>query len=110
MRKLTKPEFDLIATLLKDQPNCDKLIGDLPNIMVKEMDDGGMGSLRFLSGTDKQSRFGEQIAEIVILDVDNCPVSFALNLDEDGEPFELDVFKADFSPLKQFPIKPYNCK
>jgi hypothetical protein len=31
------------------------------------------------------------------------PVSVALNLDEQGELYELDIWKMDFSPLQRIP-------
>ena len=50
----------------------------------------------------------EEIAEISLLDVDGIMVSFSVNLGTDGELYELDAFKGDFSPLKKFPLPPYN--
>ncbi len=75
--------------------------------MVEEMDDGGMGSLRFLSKKSNR-KFGREVAQISVMDQDNIPVSFSVFLDEDDDIYELDSFKADFSPLKQFPLPPYN--
>jgi len=107
MRKLKTEELDLILSLLKDKASNKAIIDNLHNRMVEEMDDGGMGALLFLSDNEENRTFGEEIAEISLLDSDGVPVSFALYLDNEGDVFELDVFKADSSPLKQFPRHPY---
>ena len=107
MRKLTEEERDLIVYLLEDKEGVEHIISELPDFFIEEMNDGGMGSLRFRSS--KVSRlFGRQIAEISLLDEDMVPVSFAVFLDKDGDIYEFNVFKADFSPLKKFPIFPYS--
>ncbi|MGI4729889.1 MAG: DUF6984 family protein [Janthinobacterium lividum] len=104
MRNLKKEELDLIVAILKGKENTDELIEQLPYIMVEEMNDGGMGSLKFVSSTEKG--FGKAIGEITLSDSDGVPVSFTVNLDKQGNLYELDVFKADFSKLKNFPCLP----
>jgi hypothetical protein len=108
MRLLKKEECNLIEYLLKNMPDFKHLLQDLPDLVVEEMNDGGMGSLRFLSKTGEKRIMREEIAEISLLDLDGIPVSFSVNLGTDGELYELDVFKGDFSPLKKFPLPPYN--
>ena len=107
MRSLKKEEHDLIVYLLNDKPNTDHIIEKLPTLMVEEMNDGGMGSLSFLSHSGEEKKFGGQIAQVTLLDFDEIPVSIAIYIDEEDQIFELDVFKADYSPLKQFPLPPY---
>jgi hypothetical protein len=107
MRSLKKEEHDLIVYLLKDNPDTLNLIDELPNLFVEEMNDGGMGSLKFLFNDNNKRRVGKEIAVITLLDVDGIPLSVEVNLDEDGRLYELDVWKVDFSPLKQFPLYPY---
>ncbi len=53
---------------------------------VEEMNDGGMGSLRFCSD-DKSRRWGKTIAELELKDIDDIPVLIALNLDTNGKFF-----------------------
>ena len=65
---------------------------------VEEMNDGGMGSLRFCSN-DKSRRWGETIAELELKDIDDIPVLIALNLDTNENFFELDIWKVDYSPV-----------
>lgn len=108
MRKLKEEEYDLIVFLLKDNPNYDRILRELPELFVEEMDDGGMGSLRFLPKVGERTVFfGEEIARISLSDVDGMLLSITVNLDKQGEIFELDIWKGDFSPLIQFPIPPY---
>ena len=64
------------------------------------MDDGGMGSLYFvrLDKARGRRRFGAQIAQTEFTDDGGTVVSVSLNDDQDGELFELDAWRTDFSP------------
>ena len=108
MRLLKKEEQELIAYMLKDKPEFQYFIDyELANSKVEEMSDGGMGSLKFLSVKNIKSIMKNEVAVIDLSDADNVPLFIALNTNTDGEIYELDIFKGDFSPLKQFPIPPY---
>ncbi len=74
-------------------------------ILVQTMDDGGMGSLLlFLGVTPTDDRhFGKEIAEFSFEDTDGILVSVALNIDNFGNLFELDVWKVNYSPTLAFP-------
>jgi len=98
MRKLKSQEIPLIKHLL----NKSGLELEISDLKVTEMDDGGMGSLRFHSKT-KEPKFGEAAAEYWFQDNDGIDVTVRLNLDQNGELFELDVWKTDFSKLKEWP-------
>ena len=43
------------------------------------------------------------MAEIQFTDTDGVEVLASLNLDQDGKPFELDVWKTDFNALIRIP-------
>lgn len=77
-------------------------------LLVSDMDDGRMGSLRLHpSGVPEHGRrFGRLIAEHQFRDSDDVDVLISFLVDEDGRPFELDVWKTDFSPLRRFPAPP----
>jgi hypothetical protein len=107
-RKLKKAESDLIEYLLKENPSAIHIINKLPTMLVEEMNDGGMGSLTFVHNDKTEQRIGHMIAEVSLFDKDEVPVSFAIILDSDGDLYELDAFKADSSPLTEFPCPPYN--
>lgn len=74
-------------------------------LRVIPMDDGGMGSLVLLpDGIVKREReFGRQASEFLFKDADNVDVLATLNVDTEGEPFELDIWKMDYSPLIKLP-------
>ncbi len=92
MRKLRKEEYDLIIYLLRHMPNTEDLIDQLEDSTVEEIDDGGMGSLKFIRNDKSVQKFGKMAAEISLLDKDKVPVSFAIMLDTDGNLYELDAF------------------
>ena len=61
------------------------------------MSDGGMGSLA-IAPFDRSRKFGSAPAECHFYDLDGIPVWVVLNLDQDGRPFEVDVWRLDFAP------------
>jgi hypothetical protein len=69
------------------------------------MQDGGMGGIRFVRPDIR--RFGRELTEAQYLDSDGVLVIISINADDQGDLFELDFWKVDFSPLKQYP-KPEN--
>jgi hypothetical protein len=107
MRKLKNEELGLITHMLSQVPNSDYFIKKLPSLLVTELSNG-MGSFKFLSETSQKRTMQKEVAHINLHDVDNIPLSITLNLGTDGELYELDIFKADFTILKQFPLPPYN--
>ena len=108
MRLLKKEELDLMVYLLKDKPNTKQMIEELSAAFVEEMNDGGMGSLKFLNANKFNRRHGSTIAQIQLPDIDGIPLLISIDLDEEGDMYEIDVWKADFSPTKQFPLPPYD--
>jgi hypothetical protein len=77
--------------------------GWLSNLTVREMKDGGMGSLELSGVAQDRARSGVVIskASVQFADEDGVQVVATLNADESGVPLELDVWKTDFSPLKR---------
>jgi len=98
-------ELALITTLMHQGSVDDKRADPLADLRVKPMCDGGMGSLLLLPHgcSESERAFGEVIASCEFIDTDGVPVSVTLNLDQQGQLFELDVWKADFSPLHAWP-------
>ena len=72
---------------------------------VTDMQDGGMGGIRFVR-REPQS-FGKGLAEAQYLDSDGVLVSITVNSDSNGQLLELDFWKVDFSSLRRYP-KPSN--
>jgi hypothetical protein len=107
IRKLTQDEKDLISWIVKDTEKGKAIINQLDQLLVKEMDDGGMGSLRVIKNGTNERRYSCELGrEFGGFDIDDVPVFISVLLDTNGDFFELDVFKGDFSPLKKFPPPP----
>lgn len=100
-RPLRPEESALIRTLLHGVCPEAALESALTTSSVVDMQDGGMGSIRFIS-SEPQS-FGKALVEAQYLDSDGVLVSIAVNADKHGELFELDFWKVDFSPLGRYP-------
>lgn len=103
IRLLRDDERLLVESLLSQKPNGQYLVSSLANIFVEEMDDGGMGSLRFCSPNGVKNSFGSQLIERNFLDADGVPISVAINLDKGGALYELDIWKVDFTRVVRFP-------
>lgn len=85
---------------------------NLPNnwekeLLVSSMQDEGMGSLFLTSASNskKERIFGMQISECCFIDKDGIEVIASLNVDQNGDLFELDIWKTDYSPLISIPTK-----
>jgi len=73
-------------------------------VVVRPMKDGGMGSLELRLPESGASRtLGRRVAELHFKDDDGVDVIASLNVDERNVPFELDLWKTDFSPLIRVP-------
>ena len=66
-----------------------------------DMKDGGMGSIRFVNTEPRI--MGDVLQEAQYTDEDGITVSIAINADNQGDLFEVDFWKVDFSPLKCYP-------
>lgn len=103
VRSLKDDERTLLTALIAGKPQAAQLLGSIVSARVEEMNDGGMGSLRFCATDGRPRRLGMQLVEKEFIDSDGIPIMVAINLDEHGDLYELDIWKVDFSPLKQFP-------
>ncbi len=100
-RPLREEERELIRSLLSRVSAGATLENILATSFVKDMDDGGMGSIRFVHSEPRT--FGKRLAEAEYVDSDGVLVSIALNADSKGQLFELDFWKVDFSRLRRYP-------
>jgi hypothetical protein len=75
-------------------------------LKVREMNDGGMGSLS-LSSEGTEGAEGPALvtckAAVQLTDEDGVEVVASLNASESGVPFELDIWKTNFAPLRRIP-------
>jgi hypothetical protein len=98
-RLLRPEEAALIRALLAGVYPAEAIERTLKDSRVANMQDGGMGSIRFLGS----GAFGKALVEAQYLDSDGVLVSITVNADKQGKLFELDLWKVDFSPLKRYP-------
>jgi len=99
-RPLTSAERQLLqAMLARVKPEIETT---LTSVLVKDMDDGGMRSLRFVTH-GAQRHLGGAIAQAEYLDEDGVPVYITINVDREDRLYEVDFWKVDFSPLKRYP-------
>jgi hypothetical protein len=100
-RPLRQEEQDLLDTLLSHRGYSRNSYGPLEDFRVKDMADGGMGSVRFVH--PPTATFGSTLVEAQYSDLDGILVTIALNIDQNGHLFELDFWKVDFYRLKKYP-------
>lgn len=74
-------------------------------LLVYPMDDGEMGSLRlFPKGKITEGKIlGEQVSDFQFTDLDGVEVIVSLNVDNEGNLFELDIWKTDFGQILKLP-------
>ena len=99
---MTASEQGLVLCLLKESKI--QLNINVKEVKVIDMEDGGMGSLYFVNDKPWQKRlFGKCISEKTFVDIDEMGISITLNVDKDGDLFELDIWRYDYKPLKKYP-------
>jgi hypothetical protein len=103
LRPLRDEERSLIFEMVKALPVQNQVLSALADAMVSDMNDGGMGSIEFCGASAERRVFGLQVSEVTYVDADGVSVSITLNLDQHGDLFELDIFKADNTALKVYP-------
>jgi hypothetical protein len=103
-RPLHVSERELVRTMLMKKYSADPVLDAmLASSVVEEMQDGGMGSIRFLSPGGPKAVFGKTTAEAEYTDDDGVLVTIVINTDEKGELYEVGFWKVDFTPLKRYP-------
>lgn len=103
LRHLTPEETNFLRAIIRFGEGGNEILCRLENVVVQDMNDGGMGSLYFRSEREAERKLGRCLVEVEFLDHDGIPVSAAVNLDDQDELFELDIWKVDFSRLLGFP-------
>ncbi|WP_367866511.1 hypothetical protein [Pedobacter sp. WC2423] len=103
-RLLRSDEIDLISWMVRDTKESKYIIPSLLTLLVEEMKDGGMGSLRVVS--EKNKVYFKDLARVELLDKDGVALWISIHLDTNYDFFELDIWKVDYSPLIRFPSVP----
>jgi hypothetical protein len=100
LRKPTVQELRFIDYMIREGKGKVRE-GWSESLMVTPMDDGGMGSLiLYPDGKITAGRnFGRMLFDVQFKDADNVDVIASLNLDQNGDLFELDIWKVNFDPL-----------
>lgn len=102
MRKLTEEEIYIINRLIGQSNLAVSLPKPLTDFYCEAIDDGGMGSIKILyEDSNREVLLKAGDIQINYQDIDNIPVNITFLIDENFNFRELDVFKADFSPLCQ---------
>lgn len=105
-RKLTKNEEQIIAFLISNS-SLDISANWSKGLLVRSLDDGGMGSLYLFykeASSNIKRKFGKQVSEMTFIDDDGIEVIVSLNVDEQEMLYELDVWKTDYSRvISKFP-------
>lgn len=100
-RLLRPEERELLRALLSGKKDFELFDDQITNGLVIDMPDGGMGSIKFVG--DENRNLGSLLGEAEYVDADGMLVSIVVNADSDGQLYEVDFWKVDFSPLKQYP-------
>ena len=107
LRSLNVDEKRLLVYLVENAGDSKFTDFDIDSIRVKDMEDGGMGSLQLfpLSGSDNHDGrvFGRALSDCCFDDEDGVKVIATLNLDKQDSLFELDVWKTNYEKLIRIP-------
>jgi hypothetical protein len=105
IRLLRNEELAVVARLLQSRAELNsKYLEKACALRGYEMDDGGMGSLRFENLSHSKRVFGGRIADARYWDDDGVEVLISLIVDQNGDLYELEFAKTDFSALVSFPV------
>ncbi|MGG5904831.1 DUF6984 family protein [Sphingobacterium daejeonense] len=99
-RNLNNNEVLFVEGLLKETVEWEKYIQQLKT--AKVIDLNVKYCLRFLLqeyNYNDIGTFGSNMLQKQVMDIDNVPVLISLDLDRNGNLYELDVWKADFSDI-----------
>lgn len=102
MRKMSQKELNFVRNLLSKSSYHDKYSSALENMDVSDMEDGGMGSIKFESKRTNRL-LGPDISHLEFDDSDGVKVLAYLSIDNYGDLYELDIWKTNFMPLISLP-------
>lgn len=106
IRKINKTEKAMLEYLI-NQASLQLPDEWYLNLLVQQMEDGGMGSfLIFQDASDigAKRKFGKQVSEFEFVDDDGVLVLVSLNVDDQNKPFEVDIWKTDYNPVLNIKI------
>jgi hypothetical protein len=95
-RNIRNVEKDLVEHLLTLSSTGDRF--QIPD-KVYQLNDGGMGSIRFV---DKTQAYFNDLIQVQYFDTDNIPVLITLT-EANNNLYELDIWKVNYKKLKTYP-------
>ncbi|MCH6198280.1 hypothetical protein MMU07_01710 [Aquiflexum sp. LQ15W] len=95
-----KQEEKVLITFMLEVANFKDRISSIPEV-VYELDDGGMGTIKFTN--NRERIYCGDILKVNYVDSDKIPVIIALTFDDRGDLFELDFWKVNFEKLLSYP-------
>lgn len=98
-RALREEEKALVQHLITLIPGKEKTY-EVPTA-ARELDDGGMGSITF--DLARQRQYGRDLVQVKYTDTDDVDVIITLIADNEGDLYELELWKINFHGLKQYP-------
>jgi hypothetical protein len=101
-RALSTNELELLKFMLSDKKH-NHLLNGIGSLRVNELVDGNMGSIRFVSLLNESQAFCLEKAEF--RDAEGSNINVAINADQTGALYEIDIWKYDFTPVVEFPGK-----
>ena len=101
-RSLSANELELLKFMLSDKEH-EHLLNGVSSLWVTELTDGNMGSIRFVSLLNERQASCLEKAEF--RDVEGSNINVAINVDQTGKLYEIDIWKYDFTPVIEFPGK-----
>lgn len=101
-RSPTGDELRLLVALSK-LANIDEPDAWARGLKVRDMNDGGMGSLELQATEPRRPGPIVCLAAVQFTDSDGVEVIASLNATDNGVPFEVDVWKTDYSALRCIP-------
>jgi hypothetical protein len=102
-RFLRGEEIELLCALLREHSSRKSLLANVEKAKVRDLKDGQMGSVEFVGDSPDVRRMSRCVAEADYVDSDGVSVSIAVNIDQEGNLFEIDMWKVDFNRLIQYP-------
>jgi len=103
-RKISNQELCILKELVKRAKGLNLEADWQDELLVESMNDGGMGSLKLIPPNASSFRkFGGVVSNLEFDDADGVKVLVALNVDQNGHLFEIDMWKTDFNPLIRLP-------
>ena len=76
---------------------------DIDWLRVRDMNDGGMGSLELLDASGNRGKIHRYIADLQYEDLDGVIILVSIVVSRDGTPMEMDSWRVDYGPRQHIP-------